>query len=55
MPPSRYRAHRVAEELSRLTNESSYASAAARVAAVVRSEGGVAVACDAIEARFALR
>lgn len=55
VPPSRYRDRRVAGELARLTSEPSFRDAAARVSAVVRSEGGVTAACDALEARFSLR
>ena len=52
VPPARYRARRVAEELARLTRDPSYREAAARVAAVVRAEDGVRAACDAIERTF---
>ena len=55
LPPSRYRASRVVEELGTLLHDPSYRAAAARVAETVRTEGGVGAACDAIEARFALR
>lgn len=47
--PGRYRAARVAEALRVLLAESSYADAAARVAAEMRDEDGVRTACDAIE------
>lgn len=55
VPPSRYRAPRVADALATLLRDPSYRTAATRVAQVVRQEGGVAAACDALEARFALR
>lgn len=55
LPPHRYRAARVAEELSALVRDPGYRAAAARVAATVRAEGGVAAACDALERRFSLR
>ena len=55
LPAHRYRADRAARALRALIEDPSYASAAARTAAIVRSEGGVRAACDAIEARFALR
>ncbi len=55
LPPAQYRAVRVAEALAALTGDPSYREAAGRVAAVVRAEGGVRAACDALEARFALR
>lgn len=55
LPPARYRARRVAEELRRLLDDASFREAGARVSAVVRSERGVAAACDALEARFGLR
>jgi UDP:flavonoid glycosyltransferase YjiC (YdhE family) len=45
----RYRARRVADELRRLINEPAYTAAAQRTADIVRSERGVASACDAIE------
>jgi len=54
LPPSRYRAPRVAEELERLVRDPSYRAAAQRVASEVRAERGVDVACDALEARFGL-
>ena len=49
LPPPRYRAPRVAAELARLLDEPSYATSAARVAARVREEDGVATACSALE------
>jgi UDP:flavonoid glycosyltransferase YjiC (YdhE family) len=49
LPPPRYRAPRVAEELARLLGDPSYATSAARVAARVREEDGVAAACAALE------
>ena len=55
LPPARYRARRVAAELSALLQDPAYRAAAARVAATVRAERGVQAACDAIEATFALR
>lgn len=55
LPPARYRAARVATELSTLLHDASYRDAAQRVAASIRMEGGVRTACDAIESRFALR
>ena len=55
LPPARYRARRVAEELRRLLDDASFREAGARVSAVVRAERGVAAACDALEARFGLR
>lgn len=51
--PRRYRSRRVANELALLLRDASYTSAAARVAAEVRAERGVAAACDAIERAFA--
>jgi rhamnosyltransferase subunit B len=54
LPPARYRARRVAEELRILTSDPSFRQAAARVSAAVREEGGVSAACDALEARFGL-
>jgi UDP:flavonoid glycosyltransferase YjiC (YdhE family) len=53
--PRRYREARVAAELRALLDDPAYTDAARRTAAVVRSEGGVGAACDAIEERFALR
>lgn len=47
--PARYRARRVADELSRLLAESSYAERARVLADVVACEPGVAAACDVIE------
>lgn len=55
LPPARYRAARVATELSALLHDPSYRAAAQRVAATVRAESGVRTACAAIEARFGLR
>lgn len=49
LTPARYRAPRVAAALTDLATRSSYADASSRVAAVLRSEDGVATACDAIE------
>jgi len=49
LTPARYRARRVADALHRLTTDVSYADAAARVAAIMRTEDGVRTACDAIE------
>jgi UDP:flavonoid glycosyltransferase YjiC (YdhE family) len=54
LPPTRYRAARVTEELGRLTSDPAYREAAAGVACAVRAEGGVTAACDALEARFGL-
>jgi len=54
VPPRRYRARRVAEELARLTRDPAFREAAARVATVVRAERGVDTACDAIERTFSL-
>lgn len=51
----RYLAPRVAAELRTLTSEPDFAAAAKRVANVVRSEGGLEAASDAIEHTFALR
>ena len=53
--PRRYRSPRVAAELRTLLSEPSYALAAQRTAAIVRSERGVDAACDALEERFQLR
>ncbi|MBX9927950.1 MAG: glycosyltransferase [Gemmatimonadaceae bacterium] len=50
--PTEYRAPRVARELSRLLDDPSYRSAATRVSAAVRAEGGVSAACEAIERAF---
>ena len=52
--PVRYRAGRVASALDTLLQEQRYASAASRVAAVVRAENGVRAACDAVERTFGL-
>lgn len=52
--PGRYKARRVAAELRRLLDEPRYAAAAERVAAVVRREGGIGAACEAIERTFSL-
>lgn len=49
-----YRAARVARELDVLLRDTGYTDAAARTAARVRAEHGVAAACDAIERRFDL-
>lgn len=48
--PARYRAPRVAAELRALLDDPGYAARAAAVAAEVRTEDGVATACDALEA-----
>ena len=42
-------------ELHRLCHAGSYTTAAEQTAAVVRNEGGVREACDAIEQTFGLR
>ncbi len=55
LPPARYRARRVADELARLAGDPAFREAAGRVAAAVRAERGVEAACDALEGRFALR
>ena len=55
VPAHRYAARRVVRELRALLHDPSYAEAAARTAQIVRSEGGVAAACDALEQRFGLR
>ncbi len=55
LPPHRYVARRVARELDLLVRDPAYREAAGRVAAQVRAERGVEAACDALEARFALR
>jgi UDP:flavonoid glycosyltransferase YjiC (YdhE family) len=52
--PWKYRAPRVTSELHALCHQGSYSTAAERIAAVVRSEGGVREACEAIEQTFAL-
>ncbi|MEM8677131.1 MAG: glycosyltransferase [Cyanobacteria bacterium P01_G01_bin.67] len=44
-----YSASRVAQELSKLLEDSSYTVKAAEIGQIVRSENGVNVACDAIE------
>lgn len=54
VPASRYTGARAARALRVLLDERSYTDAAARVAAVVRSEGGARTACDAIERTFSL-
>jgi UDP:flavonoid glycosyltransferase YjiC (YdhE family) len=46
--PKRYTAKRVERELVALLGDSAYGRRAAEVAAVVRSEDGVATACDAM-------
>ncbi|MBC7898299.1 MAG: glycosyltransferase family 1 protein [Cytophagaceae bacterium] len=53
--PKQYRAARVADELGRLLDDPAYTVAAARTAAVVRSERGIEAACDALESRFSLK
>jgi len=53
--PHRYRARRVAKALETLVDDPTFAAAAARTATVVRGEGGVDAACDALETRFGLR
>lgn len=55
LSPRAYKADRVAEELRALVADRAYASAAERIAAVVRSEPGLAGACDALEQTFSLR
>lgn len=50
----RYTGARAARALRALIDEPVYTDAAARVAAVVRTEGGVHTACDAIERVFSL-
>ena len=47
--PSEYKVERVVRELSAILSNDSYAAAAARIGAVVRSEDGTRVACDEIE------
>lgn len=49
LPSARYRAARVASELTSLTRDASYAEAAQRVAQTVRGETGVETACNAVE------
>jgi UDP:flavonoid glycosyltransferase YjiC (YdhE family) len=49
VPRSGYRASRVAQELERLLTDGSFREAAARVAAVIAREDGVARACDGLE------
>lgn len=51
---SHYRAPAVARALRRLLEEPGYAEAAARVSQVVRQEGGLDAACDALARTFAL-
>jgi rhamnosyltransferase subunit B len=53
LPPARYRAPRVADELRRLTKEPGFAARAAEVGAVVAQQDGVAAACDAIDGLLA--
>lgn len=50
LPPPRYAASRVAEQLGLLLSEPAYEARAAEGDATVRAEPGVAAACDAIEA-----
>jgi rhamnosyltransferase subunit B len=52
--PWKYRAARVATELHALCHQGSYSTAAERIATVVRSEGGVREACEALEQTFGL-
>jgi UDP:flavonoid glycosyltransferase YjiC (YdhE family) len=49
VPRSGYRAARVAAELERLLTEGRFRDAAARVAAAIAQEDGVARACDGLE------
>jgi UDP:flavonoid glycosyltransferase YjiC (YdhE family) len=49
VPRSGYRASRVAAELERLLTDGSFRDAAARAAAVIAREDGVARACDGLE------
>ncbi len=51
---SRYTGARAARALRTLLDTPAYAEAAARVAAVVQSEGGARTACDALERTFSL-
>ena len=51
---TRYSGARAARGRRTLLGQPSYAAAAARVAAVVRSEGGARTACDALEQAFGL-
>jgi len=53
--PNRYRARRVAAELDALAHDPAVRTAVADVATRVRAEGGVELACDALESRFGLR
>jgi rhamnosyltransferase subunit B len=50
IPRSKYRAKRVTAELSALLGDRSYSDAAADLAARMRTEDGVAAACDGLEA-----
>ena len=47
---SSYSRARAARELSRLLDDPSYTSSAAKTGAAIRAERGTTVACDAIEA-----
>jgi UDP:flavonoid glycosyltransferase YjiC (YdhE family) len=49
VPRGKYRASRVAAEIERLLTDASFHDAAARVAAVIAREDGVARACDGLE------
>lgn len=51
---SRYTGARAARALGALLEQRAYTDAAARVAAIVRSEGGAQTACDALERTFGL-
>ncbi len=55
LPPTRYRASRVAAELRVLLNDVAFTEAARGVEVVVRGEGGVDAACAVVEGQLALR
>jgi rhamnosyltransferase subunit B len=52
IPRDRYSASRVANELSELVGNPSYAATAAEIGRMVQAENGVGVACDAIEVQL---
>ena len=49
IPRKQYFAERVAKQLQKLLENSSYEAQAAEIGCIVRAEDGVAVVCDAIE------
>jgi UDP:flavonoid glycosyltransferase YjiC (YdhE family) len=49
VPRSGYRASRVAAEVERLLTDGSFRDAAARAAALIAREDGIARACDGLE------